>query len=364
MEAMSNRALKGHFSLRLLSFIILSAACSLHATPAEAESWEAHDSEAEAYTILSQLFQTAELPSSKIKRGSYPLFMKGAKRASFPLMSAPCPLLNDCESLITTIRSSLLNRGYHIVYSDQKAREGGPIHFAIAKGQRPIMALRLMPAATSSLLLLHLNSGLDTIQRLFELNPHLNYIVSERIAANERALIEWLDDQRREYLLELDDLSIKRALLNPSTGDLIMDPKARREAIYHLLVDRVKLAPNSVGFYLDQEVNYALDRNVLNELVDFCAKQHRILVLSDVHDELPRYVAQTKGVRSFVLYSHSKESVLTEKLRSIETQLVLDGEAAAEFELKDVSDWPIFYEWLEKLNTRDVSLLRLSEAAW
>jgi hypothetical protein len=352
------------FRVYLLLLITLLTSHYMVPSQASAAPWSRQASEAEVYELISQLLSRSDLPHHKIKRGSYPLFLEGEGNQVLPLLSAPCPLLSDCETLIKSIRAALLQRGVHLVYSDQKTRKGGPLHFAVAQGTSPLMALRLSPNVTSATLLFHLSTTIPSLEALDQLSPHLTYALSEEVLINEPNIVEWLERKRREYILKLDHLRIKRALLDPSSGKLIEGAEERREVISTLLIEMVKRAPHSLGFYLDQSASYALDRITLEALVKFCAKQHRVLVVSQLHDTIPQSVARAYGVRVFPISASGTFNGLNQQLKSLETRLVLDGQIAAEFTLSTTDELHLFLEWLRRLTARQVSYVRLSEVVW
>lgn len=355
-----NRLVTVTIEIYVLSFISLWFTFS----EAYSERWSAHSSEAEVYEIISTLLIEAELPPNKIRRGSYPLYQTDLPMQPFPLVSAPCPLLHDCEALIKSLRTRILRRGYHLVYSDQESREQGPLFFAIARGKTPVMALRLFQAASSATLLYHISDqGTISQSELGGLNPHLSFVIDESMTKVFH-LIKWLDQSRREYVIKLDALTIKRVLLHPATGELITDFKERKAALREYLMSLVKYAPNSLGFYVNQEVNLSLDRAALDELVTFCANHNRLLVTAKLSDDLLRSVSRAFGVRTFEFTHQLPNDKFDENLKGLETQLVINGEISAEFDVVDNKKRQRLITWMSDLIRREVILLSISESAW
>lgn len=339
--------------------------CCFQVNQSNAQRWSSHHSEAEVYEVIHNLLVEAELPLSKIRRGSYPLFLANEVIKTIPLLSAPCPLLNDCETLLKSLRSRILRRGYHLVYSDQEARENGPLHFAIAKGDSPVMALRLFPASSSATILYHIHSDTTIRQsELNELNSHLTFLIDESISLGAPELIDWLDQSSREYVIKLDVLNIKRSLIHSSTGEILTEFQQRRSAIREQLARLVRHAPNSLGFYIDQDVNSALDRAGIDELISFCSAHNRLIILGQLNDDIAKAVARASGVRVLEMTDRLANRKFDERLKALETRLVIDGEIASEIDIRLEDDRRILKIWLRDLIKRDVVILRLSESAW
>ena len=356
-----NRLVAITYKTYLLLFICL---LSNGHRQADAQLWSNHASEAEAYEIISELLQAAELPPSKIRRGSYPLYRKGLDTQYFPLVSAPCPLLSDCETLIKSLRARILRHGYHLVYSEQESRPSGPLHYAVARGQTPVLAIRLLPAASSATLLYHISSQSTISQSdLGGLNPFLSFVIDESMT-KVFDLIMWLDQSRREYVIKLDALTIKQALLHPSTGEVLTDFKDRKAAFSEYLRNLIKYAPNSIGFYVNQEVNLSLDRAAIDELIAFCAQHNRLLVTANLSDNLVQSIARAHGVRAFEFVHRLVNKKFDENLKGLETQLVINGEVSAEFDMTGPQKRNILASWMHELTQREVVLLSISESAW
>jgi hypothetical protein len=99
----------------------------------DAQRWSVNASESEATMIVRELLTRAELSPEKILRGAYPLLgYQDDTSAVLPLLSFPCPILLSCDEFTEQLKSRLITRGYHLIYSDQSPRDYGPIHFAIA----------------------------------------------------------------------------------------------------------------------------------------------------------------------------------------------------------------------------------------
>lgn len=345
--------------------LLLSLACFFITAKADAKRWSSHSSELEVYELIYTLLLEAELPPKKIKRGSYPLYLNEQARSSFPLLSAPCPILSDCESLLKTIRAKILRSGYHLVYPERSPRPDGPLHFAIAKGNQAVMALRLLPTTSIATLLYHLSSTDELIRSDIRTLPsHLTLVINDQDVIQNPDLGAWLKVEKREYLIKLDPLNIKRALIHPNSGELFTSVDERAEAINQFLSNLIKRAPNSVGFYIDQDVNLSLDRVMLDQLIHICEKYNQILALSHLSDPLIHALALAAGVRSFQFNGLVKRKQLKNALKSLEAQLVIEGEINSEFKIAGIEERLSLIKWLKDLEDRQVMILRLSESAW
>ncbi len=367
---MKSKALS-HFIIRPLfrvGFIVIffsSLSLSLLSSNIYAQRWTQHSSEAEVYEQIYQLLIKAELPPQKIKRGSYPLYLSEQDRSSFPLLSTPCPILSDCESLLKSIRNTILRSGYHLVYPETSPRANGPLHYAIAKGKKAVMALRLIPKTSIATLLYHLSSVNELMRSDIQSLPeHLTLSISDNDLLQHPELITWLDMEGREYVITLDPLNIKRALIHPSTGQLYTNASERATALQTLLLKLIQQAPNSVGFYINQELNLTFDRVMLDQLMLSCEKHNRILALSKLSDTLIHSLALAYGVRSFNFTEQVNGKSIKTELKSLEAQLVIEGEIHSEFEVNSIESKASFIRWLNHLSSRDVMILRLSESAW
>ena len=170
------------------------------ASKADAKRWANHSSELEVYELIYTLLLEAELPPNKIKRGSYPLYFSEQARSSFPLLSAPCPILSDCESLLKAIRAKILRSGYHLVYPERSPRPNGPLHFAIAKGNQAVMALRLLPTTSIATLLYHLSSTDELIRSDIKTLPsHLTLVINDQAVIQNPNLGAWLQIENRVF---------------------------------------------------------------------------------------------------------------------------------------------------------------------
>ena len=191
----------------LLSMFTLSLVLSLSLndglTHAQ-ERWRVNASEAEAISIIRDLLKRAEMPSGKLKRGAYPL-LGAEERSVIPLVSTPCPLLLSCDELVEQLKVALLNRGYQLIYSDQSPRPNGPLHFAIARGKRPVLALRLNPAHSSITAVLHIDESLIAHQATLRALPeHITLSLSSEVIMSAPLLLNRLVEQNRALLVSVD----------------------------------------------------------------------------------------------------------------------------------------------------------------
>ena len=356
----------------LLSMITLSLVLSLSLndglTHAQ-ERWRVNASEAEATSIIRDLLKRAEMPSGKLKRGAYPL-LGADERSVIPLVSTPCPLLLSCDELVGQLKVALLNRGYRLIYSDQSPRPNGPLHFAIARGKRPVLALRLNPAHSSITAVLHIDESLIAHQATLRALPeHITLSLSSEVIMSAPLLLNRLVEQNRELLVRIDEVMIKRALLDPESGALIQESARRRDQLRRELDRLFKQVPSLVGVYLDQRALEALDRALSDELVERCAQQHRIVVTPSHDDDTLRSISRTLGVRSFELSSslndqNGRVSALSERLKALEATLVLTGEITLDLDLSTPINLRDFSQWIYQVKQRQVHLFRVSERAW
>ena len=350
---------------RSKAIILLCLSQLLIRPQAHAKPWAQHSSEAEVYEQIYNLLLEAELPPQKIKRGSYPLYLNKQNRSIFPLLSTPCPILSDCESLLKSIRAKILRSGYHLVYPDRSPRPDGPLHFAIAKGNQAVMALRLLPTTSTATLLYHISATNELMRSDIQALPiHLTLVLSDQDILQNPNLSTWLDAESREYLIKLDPLAIKRALIHPNSGKLFTTASERAKAIKQLLTDIIKRSPGSIGFYIDQDVNLTLDRVMLDQLMLTCSKYHQVLALSRLSDPLIHALALASGIRSFKFDELVNSKQLKNTLKSLEARLVIEGEVNSEFQMTSVETKSKFIRWLKNIKQRQVMILRLSESAW
>ena len=336
----------------------------------QAQRWNVNVSESEVTSIVRELLSRAELPPDKVLRGSYPLLnYQGNSSATLPLLSFPCPLLLSCDALTTQLKSQLLTRGYQLVYSDQSPRENGPIYYAVARGKTPVMVLRLYPSHTTITSLLHITQTLIQYQSVLHSLPlHLTLSFDEELLGIAPRLIQQLIEQGREHFIRVDEVMVKRAMLDPNTGSLILDSAQRRTQFAQRIDVMFERLPSALGVYLDQRAQDALDRSLTDELVARCAIQHRMIVAARHHDDILRSVTRSHGVR-FVELKHyiddnaADQKQLNDQLRALEATLVLTGDVTLDLHLSSASQLREFNEWISRVTQRQVNILRISEIA-
>ena len=358
--------------IRLFKSLILLLVTCHCALTAYAERWEEHASEAEVQSLIYQLLEDAELDLDAVDQGSYPLIgPQYSSRAVLPLLSSPCPLLLGCDALIQRLRNELLNRGYRFVYSASSPRVGGPRHYAIARGKKPVMALRLFETSSIVSLVLHLDPGAINRESDLEALPaHVTLTLGEEELSQLPQLATWLDHREREYFIRIDDLLIKRALIDPETGERVMHAHERRSRLRDRLNKLYDRAPAALGLYLDLNATQAVDRALIDEIIQHSQHEHRVLILPDQASPLLSAAALTNGVRQFTLSqeldlrSDRGTQLLSRTLSSLEATLVLDGGASLGLRLASAEHLTVIKKWLSRVAQRKVSLLRLSERAY
>ena len=363
-----NTALRKYFKYsRYQIWSIFLGCLMIYSSTSHAQRWSAHTSEAEAQDIIYSLFEQLELPSHKVRRGSYLLLSTVVKKDQaeyFPLISAPCPLLSDCESLIAQLRTRLIQRGYQLVYSAQKSRSQRPLYFAVAKGNQPVLALRLFPGSSLATIIVSLQAKRQIgLKELKKVSPHITFILSEEITSTSPQIKLWLEQTKREYLVSLDHLTLHRALIDSSTGNPLSDFHKRKLALNQVLSSLIQNTPSSIGLYISSLTKSTLDRALLDELMTFSAKNRLYLLFEKTDDDIPLAVARSFGVRSLEVIHSDQNQTLKEYLKSLEANLVLDGTISTIIAPK-LADWSDFITWLKKLEESDVSFLRTSETAF
>ena len=335
----------------------------------QAQRWSANASESEATSLVRDLLTQAELPPEKILRGSYPLLgYQDHTSALLPLLSFPCPLLLSCDAFIAQLKSLLLTRGYQLVYSDESPRPGGPIHFAIARGHTPVMALRLYPAHTSITSVLHMTA--KTIQHqaiLRSLSPHLTFAFSAEVLNTSPRFVQQLIEQDREHLITIDEMMVKSALFDFESGSVIREAATRRSQLGRQIKRLFDALPSALGIYLGRRAQDALDRAAIDELVEQCALQYRVIVAARHHDDILPSVARAHGVR-YVALEHQLQSamsqqILKNQLKAFEATLVLNGELRLDVNVDSASKLLDVSRWIRQAVQRQVSVLRISEIA-
>lgn len=350
-------------------FILLS----LMLTPQQsrADRWRDHGSEAEVSTLFRSLLEEAELDPKVIEVGAYPLFgPQFSEGAVLPLLSSPCPLLLSCDELIRRFRVELLSRGYQLVYSDQRPRSGGPRHYAVSMGRTPVLAIRVYESSTLLSAVLHLNPA--SVQREAEIEnlpSHLTLSIDQELMQQLPDLPLWLAHREREFLIRIDEVLIRRALIDPDQGTRVIASQQRRSQMRSALKALISLAPDALGFFLDQRALEAMDRSLIDELVEFSADKHRVIVTPKVMSPVLNAVALSKGVRAFELTRTidlgrvGDDNMLQQGLSAVEAALVLEGEAALSLNFISPTQRDTFKRWLSGLAERKVNLLRVSERA-
>ena len=166
----------------------------------------------------------------------------------------------------------------------------------------------------------------------------------------------------------IDGVMIKRAMLDPDTGALIRESEQRRDQFAQRLNAMFTLLPSALGVYLDRDAQEALDRASIDELVEQCVSQHRVIVVAQHYDDILRSVARARGVRLATLEHQLRDQEVGKKrlgdqLKALEATLVLTGDLSLDLYVKSAAKLRVVSRWISQVAQRQVSILRISEIA-
>jgi polysaccharide deacetylase 2 family uncharacterized protein YibQ len=315
-----------------------------------------HLAHQEAKQIVLDTLKQFDLKAPLLKFGTYPLLGEEFdEKSTFPLLSTPCPVTQGCSVLISALKRSLILKGYRILDSIESVSKDRPIHYAIAKLDQPVMAIRVIPNTSHATLILRIDQNTQVdIQSMLTINPHLCFVINEHSNIG-RKVYDHLSLAGRELFL---DLSTTYNTSKEDTSDVssIINPLFKE--ITHVLAAR----PYFKGVWLDKDQLSNMSKESLSQFMQFL-NQHRLILLTSAMNQhsLLNSLAQVYEVRSLIISDVFHQQDLNKVLSVIEGTLMMEGTASAYIHLTHYQQVKVLEQWLQKVGQSDTKLFRVSE---
>lgn len=303
----------------------------------------------------------ASVPASAMLHGVYPL--RGAGRRpgeTFPLLGFSCPPARACGELFDALDAPLAAAGFQMSRNIGGDRPGRPYFRAIARDQRPALALRAFPPGPRLTLVVDdLGREPAILERLLALDEHVTFAFLPN-APSAPSMAARLADAGREIIV---DLPLEPQPPTVPDGPDFLTTSDSPEAAARGADRLLNRLPRAVGVINHLGGRFTTQATHMASLLHLLGGRG-LFFLDDrtspasVALETARVVGVRTAARTHALDLPGQD--VRAAFKAVEAALVLDGQAVVVTH-GTPETLALLGPWLDDLERRNIHLFRLSE---